>query len=186
MSTESTNVKAAEQAKGNGSDGFVDIVLDYPTFKGEAFCERIAGTQDEAYKGPAIEGLLVGSAEFEMTDEQTGELRTITSYVIELTKACKGFDRGATTARDVKAGEQLRVVQTAILKQALPEKVANHPTQALLVRITPTFRKPQPKDANKKMWHYKVATGGIKARGARNMDHVAQLLASVAAPQLAS
>lgn len=176
-----------------GDEEYTQLILDRPSVKFEPFTEKDKQKPTEAiYVGAPVEGFLNGVAAYTMTDDQTGEVRDCLAYIIELTavdekKPLMVFDRGSEQPRPAKVGEEVRLNQTAILRQHLPAEVANHPKKRLKMRITPQRLVPHPTKPKLKLWRYEVGTMGIFDRPAGKIDHVALMLASAeaAAKQMA-
>lgn len=169
-----------------GDEEYNELVLDRASLKFEPFTEKDKAKPTIAnYTGCFVEGFINGVAKYTMTDEQTGEIRDCMAYIIELTrvKDAKGtplmvYDRGSDTPREAKEGEEVRLNQTAILRQNIPEEVANHPTKRLKVRITPTVLEPHPTKPKLKLWRFAIGTMGIADRPASKVDHIALMLRS--------
>ncbi len=128
---------------------------------------------------------MVGHVEMpEMLDTETGELRAWFCYVIELTAPTTGVDRGQP--KELGVGDQVLVAETAKLKQAIPIKVANHPTLMVEVQIKPISRAPMADDPTKRMWNTKVAVAQpVSRRKALSGNSIiAGMLSSASSPQL--
>lgn len=153
-----TKTDDIKKTTANGEDDFAgaSLNLNRLSFKPELYTERVQGTQKERYVGDPVIGKVVGFAKVaEMLDEQTGELRDWEAYIVELEKDCNSCSNRAKETVIGKAGEEIFVSATSVLAQAIPEKVANHPTQMLRVKIQPLERTPHD-GGKKKLWSYTI------------------------------
>lgn len=179
MSNKSTNGSKSAAVE---AEEFVQLKLDRPAFKAEAFASRVEGTKIEKYNGPAAQGYVLNLLDMpEMTevDEKTGETRKRAwqAYTLQATAPTKAFDRNGDVV-EVQPGEEFIVAATAILKQAIPEAAANHPEFMAHVQILPTERKPVKNKPNQKMWDYKV---GVSTKLVKRSAHAGSILAQLAA-----
>lgn len=176
---------AAEAAPSAG--GFQKVELDRPSFKAELFLSKKPGSLIETYEGPICQGYVVGHVEMpEMLDTETGEMRAWYCYVIELTAPTKAVDRNVQ--KDMSLGEQVLVAETAQLRQAIPQAVANHPTHMLHVQIKPISRAPMPDDATRRMWKTDVLVHPVpvpRKKALSGNSVIASMLASAKTAQLA-
>lgn len=186
-----SNKKPAQAAKVDesaspkpGDEEYTQLILDRASLKFEPFTKKDEDKPTESiYIGAPVDGYVNGVAAFTMTDDDTGEIRECLAYIIELTrldpkKPLMVFDRGSDKPRPATLGEEVRLNQTAVLRQNLPSEVANHPTKRLEVRILPLRLMPHPKKPKLKLWRYEVGTYGISDRPKGKIDHVALMLAS--------
>lgn len=175
---------AAAFPKAGGGE-FQKVDLDRPSFKAELFLAKEPGSLIEIYKGPICQGYVTGLVAMpEAFDEETGELRPWNVYVVELTAPTTAVDRGEK--RDMKKGEIVIVAETALLKQAIPAVVANHPTQMLHVQICPISREPMKDDGKKRLWKTDVHVAAPVARKSvlSGNSVIASMLASAKTAQL--
>lgn len=170
-----TTGKSADKAKAyevQAPAGFEKINIDRPAYQPENFLERIQGTKREIYaaNGPILQGLLAAFVTFkDVVDEQTGDIRAVSAYVVRLTAPTKAFERvmGSVDGKmvDVPAGADVLLWPNARLDQALEAacgvsgaKAANHPTHMVEFWLRPIGRDPF-KAANgedRRMWNFDV------------------------------
>lgn len=164
-------------------DEFCDFIIDRPRWKPELQSTRDpANPENELYTGQPLEGYPIGCRDVEFDDEENeGQKRLSRFYMFRLTKELQCIQDKKPIL--VPVGGEIDVTENAQLKQFLSERLANHPTMLVNVRITPLFRGPLPNNAKRKMWRFKFGIGKAVARKtiASGQNTMAMLM-STAAP----
>lgn len=160
--------KAANETKGaienspptevveSAADGFTDYVIDRPSFDPELFLQRDEkNPKIELYTGKPVQGLWFQHCSLgKVVDNQTGKLRDMMAYLVQLTAPAICSDRDGNRV-NAKVKDTILVWETAQLLQALPPEVANHPQFVVHMRMLPEYRGPHPKQPQQRMWRTK-------------------------------
>lgn len=169
--TKNTKKGAPEAPVYKAPEGFEKIQIDRPSYQAENFLQRVEGTKREVYTGPPLQGYLAAAVDFgDQTDQETGETRRMTAFVIKCTAPTKAFERIPGNADgkliEVPAGGEVLLWPNVRLVQAIEAacgidatKAANHPTHMIHLWIMPLSREPfksQQTGEDRRMWSFDV------------------------------
>lgn len=132
-----------------------EYVIDRPSFSPENLSVRDEkNPKREIFQGLPVQGYWFAHRSLGVKEDDDGTKRELVAYFVKLTAPCTTYDREGTKI-DSKEGDEIMVWETAQIKQAIPPRVANHPTHCVHMRMVPQFRAPHPNDTQKKMWTMK-------------------------------